>query len=131
MSNYYETYRTNYFKVTDVDKLKEIVDNIDAELWENDEEENYYAFGRIGSWGYDTYYDEEDNEIDTCKELQNILDKDQVCIINSIGHEKLRYLTAYSTVITNDEIKYTDVFEKEKELVEPIIKFDPNKRNYY
>lgn len=133
MANYYQSYRSNYFKVKDIEKLKEIVDGIGAELWNSHSNEEYYAFGDLdSSGGYEMYYDDDDNEKDTCEEIQKILDDDQICIINSIGHEKLRYLDAGTSMITNNTIKYKNLFEETyEEYIEPIIKFEPNKEKWY
>jgi hypothetical protein len=114
MANYEFASRTNYFKVTDVEKLKEFVGKIGAELW--DGEDGTYAFGEY-NLHLDEYYDEESDEyISAEKELQKLLSPGEVVVITEVGNEKLRYLRAIATIITSKTIKvlnFEDIIRKE------------------
>lgn len=101
MANYYCNVKTNYFKVTDVDKLKELVKNVNAELFEDKADKGYYGFGIQNSSSIDTFYDENDEEVDLVEEIQKILPDNEIFIMHEIGNEKLRYLCSYITIATN------------------------------
>lgn len=101
MANYSCASRTNYFKVTDIDKLKELVESVNAELFEG--ENNTFGFGNYDNilMGFD---DEDGESFEIVNELQKILPEGEVIIAKEIGNEKLRYLTAYAILITNKEV---------------------------
>lgn len=121
MANYYGVTRTNYFRVTDAERLKKIIDSAHLgedtlELFERKaDDEIYYGFGCYDSieglypnWERADEYDEpEDGEPSFElfeEELQKILNPCDAIIITEVGHEKLRYLTAYSCIITADGV---------------------------
>jgi hypothetical protein len=106
LANYECCSKTNYFKVTDLKKLRQIVSGIEgAELWtENDR----FAFGT-----YDdilVYYDENDEECDTVEAIQSILPYGEVAIFMEIGNEKLRYINAQCIVATKEKALELDLF---------------------
>lgn len=108
MADYYAFSRTNYFRVTDVEKLKEIVEKVGAELFEG--ENNTFAFGEYED--ITSYYDEDlDEEIEIFNELQPILPDGEALIFKEVGYEKLRYVSGYVIVVTNKEVKSTNLDE--------------------
>ncbi len=126
MANYYGFTRTNYFRVTDAERLRKIVDNTHLgedtlELFERKVgDETWYGFGCYDSieglypnWERADEYDEPedaDPSFDLFEdELQMILHPDDAIIITEVGYEKLRYLTAYSTIITAKGCEYVDL----------------------
>lgn len=131
MANYYGYTRTNHFSVTDPEKLKDIVDRIrwsegDSPFFS--EENGKYCFG-----AYDTiiglsikkdraaqavdaeddaYDEDEERDVDKVYDaLQEIVAADDAIIITEVGYEKLRYLTAYSIIITKNDIASVDLGE--------------------
>jgi len=123
MANYYCHCRTNYFKVTDVEALKALVEKIpEAELWEKNG-----AFGFGGNGDISQYYppdilDEngdyvgETDPLDVVSEIQKLLPDGEVFIAYEVGHERLRYVTGSATVATNKEVKYLDLQSLANEL---------------
>lgn len=126
MSTYYGTTRTNYFNVTDAEKLREILDacviddSDEIELWDRVDEngEVYYAFGCFSSIDglkiEGESGDEDDFEIDFdafAEALQKILPDGEVILIMESGHEKLCDVNGMVTVITNKEVKTQDFYE--------------------
>lgn len=123
MANYYGMTRSNYFRVTDPDRLRKIIaatstDEDSLELWTREDENGpQYAFGcyssiiglrasfdqdendRSENDDDDPYYDDPDFDA-FAEELRKIVAPDDAIIITEIGYEKLRYLNAYSVVIT-------------------------------
>lgn len=111
MANYYCTCRTNYFKVTDEDKYKELFENLEAEdIIEDFTEETedgtiLHGFGCYASIDYPSKEDEYDFD-EFIKGIQSILPDDEAFMFFESGHEKLRYVVGYCTVVTNKEIRY-------------------------
>ena len=136
MANYYGMTRSNYFRVTDPERLKKIIaatcmDEDSLELWSCESENGpLYAFGGYGSiCGLMPSFDhkaedgpdneksgpeDDENEPDFDafeEELRKIVAPDDAIIITEIGYEKLRYLTAYSIVITAKHSECVDLRE--------------------
>lgn len=127
MATYGSASRTNYFKVTDIERLKEIVGKIscedNVELW--DGKDGTYAFGAYGD--ITDYYDEETDEYESIvPDLQKILPDGEICIITSAGNEKLRYIVGFSWLITNKEDTIIDLENHTIELARKMLN-DPNK----
>lgn len=125
MANYCGFTRTNYFRVTDAARLRAIIDH--AVLGEDHldlftrqaDGETYYGFGCYDSisglcpnWdssdapsdGEDALDDENASFELFETELQKIIVPGDAIIITEVGYEKLRYLVAYSCVITRDSM---------------------------
>lgn len=126
MANYCGFTRTNYFRVTDAARLKAIVDH--AVLSEDRLDlftrqagnETYYGFGCYDSisglcpnWdSSEEPSDDEDASFELFEaELQKIIAPGDAIIITEVGYEKLRYLVAYSCVITRDTVDCVDLRE--------------------
>lgn len=131
MANYYGYTRTNHFSVTDPEKLKDIVDRIrwsegDSPFFS--EENGKYCFGAYDTiMGLsmkkdraaqavdaedDAYDEDEERDVDKVYyALQEIVAPDDAIIITEIGYEKLRYLTAYSIIITESDVASVDLGE--------------------
>lgn len=115
MANYYETTRTNYFKVTDEDRYKELFGNLCSEDEIHDftkidkDGAVWHGFGSYGTIDY-RLKDEDDWDMDTFfKELQKILPDGEAFIMMGSGYEKLRYVTGWCVVVTNKEIRSTNI----------------------
>ena len=124
MANYYGITKTNYFHVNDPEGFKKLMrrvvsDEGDIDLWEDKDKDGnpVFAFGGYSSISgicpiennnddsEDEDYDEADYDL-FVSELQKLIVDGEAIIITEIGHEKLRYITAYSTVITKDGCEY-------------------------
>lgn len=115
MANYSGITRTNYFRVTDEEKYKEIIDKIDCEcglsFWEKTDEKGVKRHG-FGGYGSLYSYDEETGDDmldDVLESLTEVLPEDEAIIITEIGNEKLRYLVGQSIVITRSMIQFVDL----------------------
>lgn len=129
MANYYGHTRTNYFRVTDAGRLKQIIDSARSgedtiSLFQHPiVDEIYYGFGCHDSisglcenWeqpnacnNTDELDDDEPSFDLFIEELSEILHPDDAIIITEIGYEKLRYLIAWSVVITRNDSFYIDL----------------------
>lgn len=121
MANYYCYSRTNSFKVTDPDKFKEVVGHICCEdnikIWSGED-------GRFSLGAHDnitSYYDEDKEEyIEIFEDLQKILPDGEAAIFFEVGYEKLRYLVGQVVVITNKEIKYSNIEQDAKNILDEL-----------
>ena len=116
MATYGGITRTNYFRVIDPKKLEKIISMVDVDWnelksWTHEAEGiTYYAFG-----GYCTIYGMQTEEFAEglsyadydafCKALQEVVYPGDAIIITEVGNENLRYLKAFSTVITHDHVE--------------------------
>lgn len=137
MADYSGVFRSNYFRVTDVQKLKEIVSKMDTtygsvELFEDDAP--YYGFGGdgdlLGIWPEtenETQTDDEYLESDfdlMIQKLQEILVDDDAIIIMFSGNEKLCYVVGSAMVITKTESRFLNVKELAKDAARVILQDD-------
>lgn len=124
MANYYANSRTNYFRVTDEARFAELFANL---VGDEDEVHDFtrvdngvtlHAFGSYGSIDYkkpmQNNSEEEDEDYDYdfdgfLAELQKILPDDEAFIYTECGHEKLRYITGFSIVVTKTKIESIDI----------------------
>ena len=118
MANYYGFTRTNYFAVKDEEKFRQVVASCQAskenpEVWEEAVDgQTLFAFGCYGSLSGLPCGDEEDYECDLGafhSALQQVVADGHAIIITEVGYEKLRYLVGDCTVITSQEIDYTNL----------------------
>ena len=123
MANYISFTRSNYFRVTDPEAFKKIINRVitaedSLELWERIENgTTYYGFGAYSSiCGLRHEAEDSDNddefEVEAVYEaLSKVVAPDDAIIITEIGYEKLRYLTAYAVVITREKTELVELRE--------------------
>ena len=135
MSTYSGSFRSNYFRVTDAKKLKDIIDhtesfNASVELYDN-HDGRWYIRGGGCDWGIGLPHYDDNGEydgicgMDLYKALQKIVAQDDAIIIIHIGREGYRYSIAYAVVITRKHIEYIDL-EKEVMVRARIMLDNPN-----
>lgn len=126
MANYECVSRTNYFHVKDAETFREFMDSViadDLHLWEEKDNDNntVFAFGCEGTI-YGIPDENGDSRLDLffIKLQKHIADNDAVILMEA-GHEKLRYVTGYATVVTRTDIQTlgieTFALEKAKEML--------------
>jgi len=136
MANYYGTVRTNYFKVTDEEKYKELFGRLSAEdeIHDFTKEEDGEVFHGFGSYSCIDYVSEDEEDEDVggidgfVKELQKILPEGEVFVYEEIGNEKLRYLVGLVVVATKDDIRYNALTEVAKSLAKEMLGKDTDIR---
>jgi len=110
MANYMSVTRTNYFRVTDEDRYNELFGMLSSEDAVHDftkTDSNGIVWHGFGCYGDVEYYDENNDEYDFdewLNKLQDVLPDDEAFILESAGHENLRYVTGWTVVVTKDEI---------------------------
>lgn len=110
MANYESVTRSNYFHVKDEDAFSKFMDTVsgdDMHCWSNKDEDGntLHAFGCDGNI-YGVLNGAEDDNFDLfLSELQKHISPEDAVILMESGHEKLRYVTGYATIITTDDIR--------------------------
>jgi hypothetical protein len=116
MADSYGRMRTNYFRVTDVEKLKSLLKRCaiggkEIGLFErNKDGETLYAFGCESA--FRGYCDEESDDWDFdgfAADIQTIIAPGDSVVIFEIGYEKLNYLYAEAVVLTADKAETLDM----------------------
>ena len=129
MANYYESARSNYFKVKDIEAFEkelEMVKSLEVSKSEshNDQRRDYVCLLSDNENGFPfDYYDEslEDYvEIDWEGIFARHLKDDSVAIIIGAGAEKLRYIRGYAYAFNNKGetrfLSLDDIYEMAKPL---------------
>lgn len=110
MANYECVSRTNYFHVKDVETFREFMDTViadDLHVWEEKDNDSniVFAFGCEGVI-YGIPDENGDSSLDLFfTELQKYIADNDAVILTEAGHEKLRYVTGYATVVTRNNIQ--------------------------
>lgn len=106
MANFECASRTNYFRVTDEEKLDRLLADIEdaCGTLHYSKEKDGQLFHVICSYGFmDFDWFEECTGYDFFEKLQQILPEGEVFIYMEAGHEKLRYVDADAIILTKDE----------------------------
>lgn len=123
MANYECVSRTNYFRVTDEAAYQKLFEGLRAsDLQDFTKTEDgivYHGFGAYDTIEYviesenddfDPEYGDETYDFDVfLSKIQNILPDDEAFIYIESGHEKLRYITGYTIIVTKDKIVSQDL----------------------
>ena len=105
MANYECISRTNYFHVKDAEIFREFMDTVladDLHLWEEKDNDHntVFAFGCERTL-YGIFNKNGDSSLELfLTELQKHIADDDAVILTEVGHEKLKYVTGYATIIT-------------------------------
>lgn len=117
MADWSGSTRSNYFKVKDLDAFKNMMSNFQAEIItrENTDLVGFYSTRFNGD--IPTYFpDEGKEEVSIVEIIADHLDDNQVCIVQSIGSEKLRYVTGIAYAIHSSgeilQIDINDIYAK-------------------
>ena len=154
MANYSGCTRTNYFRVTDIEKYNKIVNSIlcsEDSIHKFEIEEDGVRLSGCGAYDDisgvcdcehcqevelgNAEYDENECEYEIdfdkmCELLQGVVHPEDAIIITSVGNEKLRYVGGCSTIITKEEIKHVDLWSSSIESAREILKNDKYNTSY-
>ena len=126
MANWYGSARSNYFKVKDRTAFEQALTGVDVQVYPgekaNAERICLLVENDDGAWP-STVYDErtEDwEELDLAGLIAEHLEPGEVCILQEVGAEKLRYLTGWSVAITSEgelaTVSIDNIYDKVREL---------------
>lgn len=121
MANFYGSGRTNYVKVKDKDKFKELCEKYDFTFIEQDGKVGFYTNNEDGD---STFWEEDENEdmqpTDTLPEFAELMKDNEVLVFQRIGNEKMRYLVgeaiAYNNKGKSVVVSINDIYAKAKKL---------------
>jgi hypothetical protein len=109
MANYYAEFRSNYFRVQDVEAFRAWCEKWNVKfIPEALPDEPNPLVGFVNSGFYEAgipseYYDDEKDEYDEdsnfIMELSEHLQDNEVAIVMEVGNEKLRYLIGYAMAV--------------------------------
>ena len=127
MANYECVSRTNYFHVKDAELFREFMDTViadDMHLWEEKDSNSnvVFAFGCEGTiYGFPDENGDSDFDL-FLEKLQEYIANDDAAILIEAGHEKLRYVAGYATIITHTGMQTVSIAElallKAKEMLD-------------
>jgi hypothetical protein len=102
MANFIAISRSNYFHVTDEAKFMAAMDELGLEVYQGKQSEEctrlddmfesenvFMVYPDDGDW---PAFDDDDNDIDIVEILRKHLPPGEICVLHTIGYEKLRYL---------------------------------------
>ena len=96
MSTYTAVARSNYFNVTDLERLETYLKPFNVRLYSN-KETNKYTITDQSSGGFSSVYDRKGNEIEwDPMEILHCIPKGEVFITMEVGDENLRYISGYA-----------------------------------
>ena len=105
MANFEEKVTSNFFKVKDP---KLFINEIEEKQIECFFERKYNDNERFAIVSYDGLITEDFEYDDFIKLIQNHIYDDEIVVINSIGNERLRYLTADATIVSKEKVEYIE-----------------------
>lgn len=123
MANWYGASKTNWFAVKDVETFVDVVDSMDGT--ESgiycSKDGNKVCLSVYDDWPtWINHEDGSEEEVDFLGTLAKHLEDGEVIVSETIGNEKLRYLTGYASAINNKgeriDISLYDIYERAKEL---------------
>jgi hypothetical protein len=128
MSNFYETARSNYFRVKDAESFRRAMAALPSiNVWSKagpDGVERYAVASDdpdTGTWPTCGYNDEtgEDIEYHMPTEIAPHLVDGEVCVLMEAGAEKLRYISGWAVAFDNTDrpvvqVSLNDIYDKAK-----------------
>lgn len=108
MASYLCAIRTNYFRVTEEEKFKNLIDEFLSGSCEVFTRTDVNSNKLVG-FGSDENNNWPEDETGFVSGLQECLAEDDSIIVLEVGHEKLRYLVGTATIITRSSIETIDL----------------------
>ena len=108
MASYACAIRTNYFRVTEEEKFKNLIDEFLSGSCEVFTRTDVNSNKLVG-FGSDENINWPEDETGFVSGLQECLAEDDSIIVLEVGHEKLRYFVGAATIITRSSIETIDL----------------------
>ena len=113
MANYISTTVSNYFRVKDEVAYNELLKKVSADdIYIDTKEIEGELYHFIGGYGSIYGIENEDGDCDYdafIDELKKCVHEEDVIILKEVGHEKLRYVTAFAVIIASNHVQYLDL----------------------
>jgi len=105
--------RTNHFAVRDVQTLQSLVDGTGIEV--SPEGENTVVLLDTEGTDWMIYPEDDGDEIYLPDVIHEYLQPGEICVFQSIGNEKFRYITGHSVAVSSDGdqvwVRLSDIYE--------------------
>ena len=108
MASYVGAIRTNYFRVTEEEKFRNLIDAFLSGSCEVFTRTDVNSNKLVG-FGSDENINWPEDETGFVSGLQECLAEDDSIIVLEVGHEKLRYFVGAATIITRSSIETIDL----------------------
>lgn len=108
MASYVCAIRTNYFRVTEEEKFRNLIDEFLSGSCEVFTRTDVNSNKLVG-FGSDENINWPEDETGFFSGLQECLAEDDSIIVLEVGHEKLRYFVGAATIITRSSIETIDL----------------------
>ena len=108
MASYLCAIRTNYFRVTEEEKFRNLIDEFLSGSCEVFTRTDVNSNKLVG-FGSDENINWPEDETGFFSGLQECLAEDDSIIVLEVGHEKLRYFVGAATIITRSSIETIDL----------------------
>ena len=108
MASYVCAVRTNYFRVTEEEKFRNLIDEFLSGSCEVFTRTDVNSNKLVG-FGSDENINWPEDDTGFVSGLQECLAEDDSIIVLEVGHEKLRYLIGAATIITRSSIETIDL----------------------
>lgn len=108
MASYVCAIRTNYFRVTEEEKFRNLIDEFLSGSCEVFTRTDVNSNKLVG-FGSDENINWPEDDTGFVSGLQECLAEDDSIIVLEVGHEKLRYLIGAATIITRSSIETIDL----------------------
>ena len=108
MASYVCAIRTNYFRVTEEEKFRNLIDEFLSGSCEVFRRTDVNSNKLVG-FGSDENINWPEDDTGFVSGLQECLAEDDSIIVLEVGHEKLRYLIGAATIITRSSIETIDL----------------------
>ena len=108
MASYVCAIRTNYFRVTEEEKFRNLIDEFLSGSCEVFTRTDVNSKKLVG-FGSDENINWPEDDTGFVSGLQECLAEDDSIIVLEVGHEKLRYLIGAATIITRSSIETIDL----------------------
>lgn len=116
--DYYGKMRTNWFTITDKQRLLDLVEKLEGEGLKIRRKNNSVCITCLGQ----IYFDERDiSDSDFYVHMQSIIAEDDAMVVTEIGSEGTRYFCAYADIITRKDITYIDLQRQVEEKVSVLL----------
>jgi hypothetical protein len=113
MATYVSMGRTNHFAVRDVQALQSLVDGTGIELFP--EGENVVVLLDTDGTDWMIYPEDGEDEIYLPDVIHEHLQPGEICIFQSIGNEKFRFVAGHSVAVSSDGeqvwVRLSDIYE--------------------
>lgn len=124
MANYYGLGRSNYVTVSDKEKWKELCDKFGVQFIENPDSQVGFLCnneeGDLPSHIENPEESQDDIEVEPMEEFCKLVADEEVLVFQTVGYEKLRYLSGYAIAYNNRgeyvNVSLQDIYKKSETL---------------